>query len=396
MGSQKNALQCMHALTCTSDAPYTVQEHPIQRLHCSSFVARLVRECLSVHGLRPPVPITSTRIMSTIAVSERLVVEWQEKNHSNFWIVPEDRVQEVAGSKFITLSYSGDRAFARFCGADMSKSNPLKDFGWLEDAKKLRDVAVNAELDKLASQKLVGHKTGKRLLLETKQQPAESMPRTITVCAPELTTGDTKVDACDLRMLVDVDPRNSVSVVAEPGALSYIKHAMCISKQNADANAALRARPKHVDRLVNATGVLGVHSAGKAASGCQRVVTRYANVEGKKVAKTACLPKDDPDGVTSSVCKRLKKTATLVSPCKAEPAPTADASDDEAPLQALIVEAAADEEVSPPEAPQSELGDVEEPQTFATDPPDAIERAPTAKALAFNKLFGSRASNGAC
>ena len=332
--------------------------------------------------------------MSTIAVSERLVVEWRENNHANFWIVPAERVHEVDGSKFITLSYSGDRAFARFCGADMNKSNPMKDFGWLEDAKKLRDVAVNAELDKIASQKLVGHKPGKRLPLETKQQFAESMPKTARVCAPELTHADTKVDACDLRMLVDVDPRNSVAVAAEPGALNYTKHAMYISKTNADANAALRARPKHADRLVNVTGVQGVHSAGKAASGSQRVVARFENDEGKTVAKTASFPKDDPDNIAPSVCKRLKKTAATVSPCKAEPA---DASDDEAPLQQLVTgQADAGDESLSPEKPQSELVDVEEPQASAADPPYAIDRAqPTIKAMAFQKLFHTRASSSA-
>ena len=58
----------------------------------------------------------------------------------------------------------------------MNKSNPMEDFGWLEEARKLRDAAVNAELDKIASQKLVGHKPGKRLTLEIKQHLAESMP----------------------------------------------------------------------------------------------------------------------------------------------------------------------------------------------------------------------------
>ena len=114
------------------------------------------------------------------------------------------------------------------------------------------------------------------------------------MCAPELTDGDTKVDACDLRMLVDVDSRNSVSVAAEPGALSYTKHAMYISKANADANAATRARPKNVDRLANATSVQGVHSAGKSASCCQRVVARFENGEGKKGCHVCLFPKGRP------------------------------------------------------------------------------------------------------
>ena len=73
--------------------------------------------------------------MSTIAVSERLVVEWRENNHANSWIFPAEGAHAVDGSKFITLSDSSDSAVARFGGADMSISNPMKDFGWLEDAK---------------------------------------------------------------------------------------------------------------------------------------------------------------------------------------------------------------------------------------------------------------------
>ena len=66
------------------------------------------------------------------------------------------------------------------------------------------------------------------------------------------------------------------------------------------------------------------HGASKSArtqkgktevrTGQMRVVTRFTNDEGKQVAKTALVPMEDQDGVASSICKRLKKTAALTSP----------------------------------------------------------------------------------
>ena len=115
----------------------------------------------------------------------------------------------------------------------------------------------------------------------------------------------THVDACDLRMLFGADSRNSLSVAAEPGALNYTKHAMHIRKANADADAATRARPKHVDRRANASGVQGVHSAGTSVPGYQCVVARFENAGGTHAAKTVIFPKDDPASTTQSVGKRL-------------------------------------------------------------------------------------------
>ena len=78
----------------------------------------------------------------------------------------------------------------------MSKSNLMQDFGWFEYAKNLRDVAMNAENDNIASQKLVGHKPGKRFTLKTKQHLVETMSKTVPLCAPELIHGDTHACRC--------------------------------------------------------------------------------------------------------------------------------------------------------------------------------------------------------
>ena len=235
--------------------------------------------------------------MSTISFGERMVVEWRDSPDAQLmhWIVPHDRCGPIGDDAFLTLSYSGDRGFARFCGADMKKSNPLTNYGWLEEIRESRDQAVQRLLDEVATKNLIGHKSGAQI--KVRRGLGTFMPDTCTIQVPEVRVGDEVAAACELCVAIDVDPKKALRVKLSVTSLAYVKLAMRASV-GADPK---RSRPQHAARLSATTGVTGVHKMGRGRDGRSRVGVSFRDDDGKKCFKTA-NPTDDP----ADVCKRLQ------------------------------------------------------------------------------------------
>ena len=103
--------------------------------------------------------------MNAVTVQERLVVEYRdttsETSKVSQWIPPLSHITEIDSIKYVTVGYSGDRGFARFCGGDVKQSNPMKGHTWLSDAIKLRNDIVATTFDKIAEQKVLNHVSGR-------------------------------------------------------------------------------------------------------------------------------------------------------------------------------------------------------------------------------------------
>ena len=86
------------------------------------------------------------------------MIEYRDKasdvSKRSQWTPPHSSLTEIDGNQYVTVGYSDDRGFARFCGGDISLSNPLKFHTWLHDAKRLRNDAVAIVLDTVAEDKL--------------------------------------------------------------------------------------------------------------------------------------------------------------------------------------------------------------------------------------------------
>ena len=143
-----------------------------------------------------------------ITISDRTVAEWENLQ----WVVPCDRVTKVDGAKFITLSYSGDRGVAKFCGADMSQSNPLKSYDGLAMIHKLRDDACKQLLDTVASAKLFNHSPGDEV--KGKHLLLDDIATAVEIEDPALALGDDSIDALRLRVLSAIDPRQPSAIAA--------------------------------------------------------------------------------------------------------------------------------------------------------------------------------------
>ena len=123
--------------------------------------------------------------MSATLIDHRLVVEYATDGSrgkiSREWVVPSERTRDVQiedrGYRFITVSYHGDRGFARFCGADVSKSNPMVNYTFLDALMSIRNKASNEALDAIACEKLLGHTPGTPI--KVVGALAEFMPATI-------------------------------------------------------------------------------------------------------------------------------------------------------------------------------------------------------------------------
>ena len=149
--------------------------------------------------------------MDAVTVETRLVIEYREKardvSKRSQWIPPHSNVTEIDGIQYVTVGYSGDRGFARFCGGDSSLLNPLKFHTWQHDAKKLRNDAVAIVLDKVAEEKLLGHVHGKPI--KNKRKLAEFAPEALTVKFPDMKIEDTEVGPCEFNVKLEYDPKVS-------------------------------------------------------------------------------------------------------------------------------------------------------------------------------------------
>ena len=124
-------------------------------------------------------------------------------------------------------------------------------FAWLEQALKMRNDAVNEALDKIAAEKLPGHKPGKTLHKSTRSSLGSELPQKLEITFPAL--ADTH-DPCVLTVATETEPTRHLAVKCTTEAMVYVRAAMAASKTG-DAH---RARPKHSDRLAEQTGVKGV------------------------------------------------------------------------------------------------------------------------------------------
>ena len=211
-----------------------------------------------------------------------------------------DRIQMIGGDAFVSLSYSGDRGFAKYVGGDMKASNPLVGFSWLEEALKLRNDAVNKEFDKLATEKLPGHVSGSALTLKQRMALASELPETVGLTFPALATHS----ACEAVVAMESDPRKMIAIKCTADALSYVRAAMIASK----TEESRRARPRHSERLSEATGIKGVHRRKGRVVG--RLAVKWCDADGRKRVKTANMPEEDAGATElASTCKRLKKHA---------------------------------------------------------------------------------------
>ena len=130
--------------------------------------------------------------MSLPIVERRLVVEFYDKNKTyQTWVPPSDRVTTINGSGFLMLSYQGDRGFARFCGADMGTFNPLSQHTWLDEAKELRDKLVDAELQRIACEKVGTHVEGRAV--KNRQALQDFLPKVVTINVPPIQVGNDEV-----------------------------------------------------------------------------------------------------------------------------------------------------------------------------------------------------------
>ena len=97
-----------------------------------------------------------------ISVSQRYVIEFTtEKGNTQYWTPSDDAIRVIDGTPFIALQ-AKDRGFAKFCGADLKQSSPMKPFKWLQTATAARNQAIRPLIEKLAADQIIGWKPGQR------------------------------------------------------------------------------------------------------------------------------------------------------------------------------------------------------------------------------------------
>ena len=188
--------------------------------------------------------------MSVAAVSRRTVVEYQsDKGVPNYWIP--QLITQVENKEFVRLTYQGDRDFARFCGGKMNHSSPLREFGWLEVAQKVRSAATNIALDKLVTEKDIGHTPGTRV--KNRVAYATHLPDAVDVVFPVISFGDTSIGETNVQMVPTIAPKSAVVIERTAQSMAYVQLAMHASAKD----TVSRARPTHHDRFNAVAGVQG-------------------------------------------------------------------------------------------------------------------------------------------
>ena len=276
--------------------------------------------------------------MDAVTVETRLVIEYREKardvSKRSQWIPPHSNVTEIDGIQYVTVGYSGDRGFARFCGGDSSLSNPLKFHTWLHDAETLRNDAAKIVLDKVAEEKLLGHVHGQPI--KNKRKLAEFLPEALKVKFPAMKFEDTGVGPCEFNVKFEFDSNVSLAFESTELAIGYVRVAMLASQKIAQT----RARIKHEARLSTRTGVKGVWGAGKG-----RIKMNVRGADGKKIVKTQKCPdleeEDDVPGLTV-LCKTMKQhpqhasvTVETDGDMEVEEAEEVEESDDDTETRAI-------------------------------------------------------------
>jgi hypothetical protein len=298
--------------------------------------------------------------MDAVTVQTRLVVEYRDTtsdaSKASQWCPPLSNVTEIDGNQYVTVGYSGDRGFARFCGGDVKLSNPLKFHTWLEDAIKSRNDAVAIVLDKVAEEKLLGYVKGQTIRNKRKHF-AEFVPEVVKVTFPAVKFEGTEVGPCEFNVKFEFEPNVSFAFECTELAVGYVRVAMLASK----GASTERARLKHDARLSTRTGVSGVWGAGKG-----RIKTNVQGADGKKSVKTKKCPDQDDasDNQLAVLCKNMKER-TQHAPVKVE-------TDEEEEVEEAEVEEAA-LEVGVEGAPQAVADDGLESQGDAANDDDGVE-----------------------
>jgi hypothetical protein len=157
--------------------------------------------------------------MSTTLIDHRLVVEYDTDGSrwkiNREWVVRSERTRVVQlegrDYRFSTVSYHGDRDFARFCGADVSKSNPMVNYTFSDALMNIRNKASNEALNAIACEKLLGHTPGAPI--NVVGALAEFMPATIKIHCPAI--GD--VEAVPIDVIPEVSqPKNPLQLRPRP------------------------------------------------------------------------------------------------------------------------------------------------------------------------------------
>ena len=297
--------------------------------------------------------------MSIVSCVHRLVVEYKEsgpQGQMNRWVPPLASISMHDGQECLTIGYSGDRGFARLCGGDCKTSNPLRQFAWITEAIKRRDEAVKQAYDKVAMVKCVGHISGTHITGRIRR--SLEIPELTLVDFEEFEHDGRTVPATTLRVVPDA-PGQSFRFAWTPDSLSYVMSAMRASK----SGVTQRPRPAHDERLSAKTGVKGVwkHSENKVRSS-------YTDDDGVTRCKVAKLHNEEcASGNAKAVCKLLQG-ATPKKQQQQQPVISAAARDlegdadeqhecsvedeayDDAPLTALIPDAASSSAAPPEEA----------------------------------------------
>jgi hypothetical protein len=201
--------------------------------------------------------------MTSVEAGIRQVVSYQKladhKGPNLHWVVNKDVIVQHEGVTMIGLTYK-DRGFAKFVGADLSITNPMRLYTWLDELKQLRNnittqhiIAAQSESD--------GFRVGGRL---NRQKFITKVPQTVTIELPSFNVGSDHIDAISLKIKAEVCCATPVSVEFTTDSITYVRHAMNASKLDPnDDGEAPRKRSKHADRMSTLIGSKGARSIKK-------------------------------------------------------------------------------------------------------------------------------------
>jgi hypothetical protein len=234
---------------------------------------------------------------STVTVEQKLVISYHGGDKEQHWIPEDDTLQELNGKTFITIGHS-NRAFARFCKGNMSLTNPLKTYKFLDELVKLRASIVEDHLDKLATEKLINHVAGRPV--NQKVTFVDHLPKYVTVSLPEVQFGGETAGPITMDIVTEIHSKRKLAIECTDTALHYVRFAM----QASVTEEIQRARPAHAERLSANTGIKGVHTHFKKGD-THIVRCRVPDADGRITTKCVTFRGDIQQDL-QQVCKRLK------------------------------------------------------------------------------------------
>ena len=213
---------------------------------------------------------------SEIEIASRLVISHNKNQH---WVPDTEDISMVGDAQFITLRH-GDRGLAKFVGASLGTSNPLRQYAWLDTAKSARNDVVDKLLEALAAAQDPAFVPGGRY---KRSKYEEHLPATVSVHLPLVEHGGESVGPMAMRAKAVPWCHQAFSVERTPENMAYVRVAMMASRV-ASTSDTPRKRPVHADRLCAITGVSGVFVKAK------RLCTSYRDGDGKRRSKSVVNP----------------------------------------------------------------------------------------------------------